>query len=658
MLLAAGGLAGVSPARAVEPPSCRLAFVQVAPDRTPDPTNDLSRTLLAARYLPGMRVVVANGEDIAGTLRSVSEGFACATDPAFSPDGSRLVFSGRRGREDRLRIWEANVNGGDARLRVEAEASAVRPAFHPDGRILFASSYAREYEEHGDLHSLSLFAVAEGGTEPERLTFNPSSDFDPVFLADGRILYSSWQHVGNHSWPRGNVALMLVNSDGTGIFPLTGNHRGPWMKRGATPFGPDGVAFVRSDGTGEFGSGELVATSLNDPFAPYRTLLPRDRFEVADATELPDGALLVSARPADGSAATFGLWVLRGESATLLFDDPTVHDLAPAAGFAKEPPDRRISAVVPGTPYGYLLVLDCRQTDRTDARERIGSAVRARILEGIPLRAEPDRELTFHAIPGREGEPLVGPTSATGAIPTRILGEVPLSEDGSVYVKVPADRPIRFQLLDAEGFVAVDERAWHWVRPNERRVCIGCHENRETAPENRAALAARLEPVDLSDESGARTVTFVRDIHPILEKNCAVLSCHSPPDPTAAMNFSDEPTAAERDSILVRLYGPAYANLLARQNGKPPEIGGRRVHPGDARRSPLLWMLYGRALAPQYAPAPFDRPLLEPHPGPARPAEELDRIKTWIDLGAPYDDPPVSQPTSSTQDSAEGGEKS
>ena len=81
----------------------------------------------------------------------------------------------------------------------------------------------------------------------------------------------------------------------------------------------------------------------------------------------------------------------------------------------------------------------------------------------------------------------------------------------------------------------------------------------------------------------------------------------------------------------------AYAGLLQRQAGKPFAVGGRRVHPGDSRSSPLLWMLYGETLADQYAPAPFDRPLLAPHPDTPLTPEQLDLFKKWIDLGAQYD---------------------
>ena len=90
--------------------------------------------------------------------------------------------------------------------------------------------------------------------------------------------------------------------------------------------------------------------------------------------------------------------------------------------------------------------------------------------------------------------------------------------------------------------------------------------------------------------------------------------------------------------MVTRLFGPAYAGMLERREGKPFSVGGRRVHPGDSRGSPLMWMLHGRRLAPQFQGAPFDRPLMEPHPGPALPADQIDLFKLWIDLGARYDD--------------------
>jgi hypothetical protein len=619
--------------------SIRLAFVQVPPSPARPVGGDIENTLLSGRYRLGMRIVVADMDDIAGSLRAMTDGFACAGDPTYSHDAARLAFVGKRAPGDCLQIWELSRDDPEPRRIATTEADCISPVYMPNGYVVFASLLSREYEEHGGLYAFSLYEFAPGGESPTRLTFNPSSDFDPAVLPDGRLVYSSWQHVGNHHWPRGNVALMLINSDGTNVFPLTGNHRGPWLKRGAAPFDGDRVAFITSDRFADGGAGTLVTTSLNDAFAPYKALITPNEYHVADVAPLPDGRLILSARPADGSRATFGLYVLEDDTVKLLYDDPNHHELTPAVGLRRRRPGLRVSTVVPDIPHGYLLVLNCYDTDRTDQRRpRKGSVKAVRVLEGRPPRHEGPAETTFFAVPGREDEPLIRPNSATGTIPCRILGEVPPAEDGSVWLKVPADRPLRIQLVDRGGFAIMNERAWFWVRPNEHRVCIGCHEDRELSPHNAAPLAARRRPTDLTDPSGWQTVSFRKDIQPILTAHCAVEGCHVPPRPTAGMNLKQDLRNGDKDAVLADRFGPAYANLLKRQENKPFEIGGRRVHPGDSRRSPMVWMLYGRALAPQYKPAPFDRPMVSAHPGPMLAEDKLELIRKWIDLGAPFDD--------------------
>jgi hypothetical protein len=75
------------------------------------------------------------------------------------------------------------------------------------------------------------------------------------------------------------------------------------------------------------------------------------------------------------------------------------------------------------------------------------------------------------------------------------LGVVSAEEDGSFYLKPMADVPIRIQTLDENGKVISGPGSWIWLRPNERRGCIGCHEDHEMAPENRVALAVRKPPI-------------------------------------------------------------------------------------------------------------------------------------------------------------------
>lgn len=66
------------------------------------------------------------------------------------------------------------------------------------------------------------------------------------------------------------------------------------------------------------------------------------------------------------------------------------------------------------------------------------------------------------------------------------IGEAPIENDGSFYIEVPADRPMRIELVGTSGNLLRAEHDWIWLRPGEQRVCIGCHAGPERAPENRA----------------------------------------------------------------------------------------------------------------------------------------------------------------------------
>ena len=81
-----------------------------------------------------------------------------------------------------------------------------------------------------------------------------------------------------------------------------------------------------------------------------------------------------------------------------------------------------------------------------------------------------------------------------------MLGTAPVEADGSFFVKAPADRALRFALLDAKGAVIRQERGWFWTRRGEQRICVGCHAGPERASVNKvpAVLLRTTTPVDLS----------------------------------------------------------------------------------------------------------------------------------------------------------------
>ncbi len=81
-----------------------------------------------------------------------------------------------------------------------------------------------------------------------------------------------------------------------------------------------------------------------------------------------------------------------------------------------------------------------------------------------------------------------------------LLGSAPVEKDGSFYVKVPGDRPLKFELVDSAGKVVKREAGWMWVRAGEQRICVGCHAGPEHAPENAVpqVLLRSTTPADLT----------------------------------------------------------------------------------------------------------------------------------------------------------------
>lgn len=82
-----------------------------------------------------------------------------------------------------------------------------------------------------------------------------------------------------------------------------------------------------------------------------------------------------------------------------------------------------------------------------------------------------------------------------------LLGQAEVESDGSFYVQVPADRPVRIEVADATGQTVRTEKGWFWMRPSEQRICVGCHTGPERAPENKVPeiLLKTIVPVKMTE---------------------------------------------------------------------------------------------------------------------------------------------------------------
>jgi len=298
-----------------------------------------------------------------------------------------------------------------------------------------------------------------GGSQRRRITFNPYGVGDPQLLSDGRLLYVSARPPESG----GGTALFTVHPDGTDVSAFAAVHEAPAFRSMPSEM-PDGsVVYVESDAAGPAHGGALVAVSRARSLHGRRTIAADDGGAYRSASALSDGRLLVSYRPEQSE--TYGIHMLdpgSGGRPVVLFDAPDRHDVDGVAVRPRPRPAGRSSVVDEDSTHGSLYCMDAYLSDRDAARKIAhGSIAGLRVFE---------------------------------ASAGRLLAEVPVREDGSFYLRVPARRALRLETIDAAGKLLQAMENWIWVMPNEQRGCIGCHEDRERTPPNRHPLALRSQP--------------------------------------------------------------------------------------------------------------------------------------------------------------------
>jgi len=96
-------------------------------------------------------------------------------NPAWSPDGARIVFDSDRDDLGNLDVWEMNADGSGEHPLTRSPALDALPTFSPDGRtILFESDRTAKGNRE-------LYALSAGGAEStaRRLTRNAKWDLAP-----------------------------------------------------------------------------------------------------------------------------------------------------------------------------------------------------------------------------------------------------------------------------------------------------------------------------------------------------------------------------------------------------------------------------------------------------------------------------------------------
>jgi hypothetical protein len=599
--------------KAAAPQPWDIVFTQIAAARLFRASARAGR-MLRAIYGDGGRLVLL-GRD--GSERVLTPQFESAADPAVSFDGKRILFAGRKSAADAWNIYEMNADGTGLLQITHGGGNCRSPIYQspifylddpgPMPQIAFVSDEPGALAEYGTVLATAVYSARMDGSGVRRLTYNPSGAFDPAMLPDGRMLFSGWERDDLSHGLRGRIELLATNIDGTDYATFSGD-QGSRIKHMASVTAKRLVLFVDADSVPMDGAGSLGVIDLRRNLHSYRRLALPAAYLYLSPSPLPDGTVLVSRRPADGSG-THGIFRLDPETGKLdpVFDSPDMHDIQAQALVPRAVPDGRSSVVDEKQTWAKLYCLNLYETDLPSRLWPKGSVKRIRLLEGLPRPVS------------------AGPATIDSLSPLlqkRFLGEIDADEDGSFHAQIPANLPVQIQALDENG-MALRSSAWIWAKNKEQRGCIGCHEDGERTPENVLASALTRPAPNLTlPPERRRTVEFERDIAPLLRQKCASAACHGGPAPPG---FSGKG----------RRFSAVYEALLA----KDPRTGAYRyVTPGVARTSPLVWALFGRNTSrPWDHPAPGVAMKQMPPAGASQlTAAEKRAIVEWVDLGAHY----------------------
>jgi len=633
-----------------------IVFTQLPPDASLESQRGCGGATLRCDYGEGGRIVRLDpdGQLHVLTKRSPTEthpataGFssACAADISF--DGTHILFAAKRESQDPWNVWEMDADGAGVRQITRDLGNCRSPAYQatlytivstePWYQIMFVSDAADAMNEYGSGAATSLYSCKLDGSASRRLTLNLSDDMDPFLMSDGRVLLASWQRMDLRRGFGGRVALFGVNTDGAD-YALYSGDQGQRIKHMPCETTDGLVVFVEADRVGWDGAGQLACVTTRRNFYSYRRITNDQSVLYHSPSPLPDGRLLVSRRPAgkpvpqgDGGSKTETHGICRLDPRTgraeLIFDDPQFHDVHARVLAPHPQPDGRSSVVNEKYPTGKLYCLNATITDpNLQPHVRPGMIHSLRVVEGVPPSAQARAIYLPH---GRN----IGTTGLDSTIncivpviQRRLLGQIPVQEDGSFQIELPADVPVQLQTLDENG-MALRSCGWIWVKHREPRGCIGCHEDPELTPENRFVLAVQRPGMKLTlPPERRRTVGFRRDVMPIILDKCT--SCHD--------NDGKPPDLRDQAD---RHFNLAYQNLLAVgcktvEDNEP--VVGRYIYPGKARASYLIWRLYGRNTSRPWDRSYSPEQTFEAHPPPE--AEQLTddeklTIVEWIDLGA------------------------
>lgn len=552
-------------------------------------------------------------------------------DPEVHFDGGKIVFSMRKNIEDDYHIYEVNTDGTGLRQLTSAPGVAdFDPLYLPDNSIVFSSTREPKYCMCNRHIMGNLFRMDSDGANIHQIGKSTLHEGHASLIPDGRILYDRWEYVDRNFGDA--QGLWTVNPDGTNQSVYWGNNT--WSPGGvidarAIPgtenvmciFSschdrPWGALAVIDRRLGTDGRKPVVRTWTADAVKFVAEAGPRpdvygfDEFtkvnpKYEDPYPLSDKYFLCSRMTGQGEQMGIYLLDIFGNEVLLHVEGSGCYDPMPVRRQSRPMtvPLRRDFK----NKNGYFYILNVYEGTHMEG-------VRHGIVKYLRVVESPEKRFWTHAQWGGQGVhcPALNWHSFENK---RILGTVPVAEDGSAYFEVPSDKFIFFQLLDANKMMVQSMRSGTIAQSGELTGCVGCHENRRQTPKQfseKIPIALKRQPTKLSGWKGEpRLFSYASEVQPVFDKHC--VNCH---------DFGQE---TESKLILAgdrtNTFNASYNELWRKKYIKAIGAG-----PSDIQQ-PYSWGSHASKLVEVIREGHYDTKLS---------SDEFERIVTWIDLNGPY----------------------
>ena len=450
-------------------------------------------------------------------------------------DGDRAMFTQTMS-DNRWNVFEVKLNNGDCKKLIdnpEPDLEFYDGTYLPDGRIIANSNIGYQGVPcvNGSDPVGNMVLYTPQSKNLRRLTFDQDANWNPVIMNNGRVMYTRWEYTDlTHYYTR---IVMNMNPDGTEQKALYGSGAMfPNSTFDVQPLPGYASAFVGiiSGHHGVARSGRLIlfdpAKARKGAAGMLQEIPHRNRPIVEEVKDrLVDGVWPQFIKPSPLNDTYFlvaakldknDLW---GIYLVDKFDNVTCLHKMEGEGYIS-PIAVRKTVTPPAIPDRVKL-------DDKQATVFIQDIYEGEGLKGIPRGTV--KSLRLHAyeyayVQTQSDHNWHGIQSGWDI--KRMLGTVPVEEDGSVIFKIPANTPVSIQPLDKDGVAVQWMRSWLTGQPGEIVSCVGCHEDQNQIVIPKRVIASQKAPHALTPpEGGTRSFTFDLEVQPILDRAC--IACHN-----------------------------------------------------------------------------------------------------------------------------------